>query len=90
MVEGIIELLNKVPLGKTILGLPDRVQKLESQVKELEKKLSTPLGDRCEYCGEPQMFLDREERGAGGLPIFAVKRVFKCHACGKEITRVTT
>jgi len=49
MVKSVIELLKEIPLGKTLLSLPDRVKALEDRVESLEKQLATPLGDRCEY-----------------------------------------
>lgn len=83
MVKSVIELLKEYPLGKTILALPARLDQLEQRVKELEQKLSTPLGDRCEYCGDNQKFLDREEP-AKGYPPFIFYKVYRCHTCDKE------
>ncbi len=83
MVKSVIELLKEYPLGKTILALPARIDQLEKRVKELEQKLAIPLGDRCEYCGENQKFLDHEEQ-AQGYPPFIYYKVYRCHACNKD------
>lgn len=84
MVKSVIELLKEYPLGKTILALPARIDELEKRVKELENKLASPLGDRCEYCGENQKFLDREEP-APGYPPFIFYKVYHCKGCHKEV-----
>ena len=87
MVKSVIELLKEIPLGKTLLSLPDRVKALEDRVESLEKQLATPLGDRCEYCGEPAVFLEKEERGINGLPNLFKVKTYKCRARGKSITK---
>lgn len=52
MFKDINELLEKIPIWKRLIQLPDRIDEIEKRIKTIEDKISGS-GELCPYCQQP-------------------------------------
>lgn len=88
-VSDILKILDKIPLWKSLAGLPKRVADLESRLKTLEEgrgAASGPGADQCPTCRAVMTCVAETDDPIFGR--FGVKKhVFRCDGCGAERTR---
>jgi hypothetical protein len=86
MIEDLNALLEKIPIWKKLVQLPDRIDAIENRIKSLEDKMSGS-GELCPFCNQPANNLleikPHEIFGDAGLKI----GVYKCNNCNKIFER---
>lgn len=55
MLEDVMKALERLPIWKRLVGLPQEVEALQKRVAELERKLGPKPGAECPMCGERAM-----------------------------------
>ena len=80
----LLALLDKVPVWKSMKEIPDRVDKLEQRIADLESRLSRAPGEACPACGEYAMRLHTKGRVVGSFPMERRTDVWECGACGHK------
>lgn len=76
------ELLEKLPLWKRIVKMPDEIEALTKRIQAIEDRISG-AGEICPFCRNPtgELLSIQPDAllGFGGLS----KHFFKCKECGK-------
>lgn len=86
----ILKMLEQLPIGKTLLGLPKRVAELERKVQALETaagaKVATPAGNECPICCVTMKVV--KETADPNFAFAGVKvHQMVCGGCGEQTTR---
>lgn len=87
MFKDVNDLLEKIPVWRALVGLPDRVEALEKRIAELESRLERAPGDTCPACGALAMRLEREGRRMGSGSNGYRHDKWKCSECGHTTER---
>jgi transposase-like protein len=80
------ELLEKIPIWKKLIQLPEKLDSIEKRIKSIEDKMSS-TGELCPYCKQPSLKLleikPHEMLGDVGLKV----GYYKCDNCKKDYER---
>jgi len=86
MIKDINELLEKIPIWKKLVQLPDRLDGIEKRLKSIEDKMSGS-GELCPYCKQPTLQLleikPHKLFGEAGLKVGS----YKCNNCKKDFKK---
>lgn len=86
MIKDINELLEKIPIWKKLVQLPDRLDGIEKRLKSIEDKMSGS-GELCPYCKQPTLQLleikPHKLFGDAGLKV----GFYKCNNCKKDFEK---
>lgn len=84
MIKDLNELLEKIPVWKKLVQLPDRIDSLEKRIKSIEDKMSGS-GELCPFCKQPTLRLleikPHKIFGDAGLKV----GFYKCDNCKEEV-----
>jgi uncharacterized protein with PIN domain len=89
LIKDINELLEKIPIWKKLIHLPDKFDDLEKRIKSIENRMSGS-GELCPYCKEPalQLLEIKPDKTLGALGIR--RAYYKCNNCQKPYDKELT
>lgn len=87
LLEDIQKTLERIPVWKRLVALPDKVEKLEARIAALEAKLGDKPGRECPLCGEHAMkTISTKPHPDFGFAGVKLDRL-RCSACNHEEER---
>lgn len=88
-IQGLLALLDKIPIWKQIKELPGRIEALERRVTDLEAKPKTK-GNRCPSCGEFSFIIidSKPDNKFGDLG--ATRNTYECSECKHRQEKIDT
>jgi Zn ribbon nucleic-acid-binding protein len=87
MLEELNTLLERIPVWRQLVALPERVRALEARLAAMESRLAGSTGALCPKCDAPALkFAGTATDAATAMLGFTID-VLRCDSCGHEERR---
>jgi hypothetical protein len=87
MLEELNTLLERIPVWRQLVAMPERVATLEARLTAIEAQLAGSTGELCPMCNAPALKLAGTATDAATAMLGFTIDVLRCEACGHEERR---